>query len=232
MTRRLRQSGMTLIEALIAIAIISLVSALVWSGFAQTMKNKERVEEDLDRYHVISAGLDRMQRELSMAYVSAQENPNAALNHYRTIFKVTDRSSGDRIDFTSFSHQRLYRDAHESDQNELSYFITSHPEDPGIRVLARREQARVDDDPTRGGRVEILIEDVSDFQLEFLDPLSGQWVRSWDTTQAAGQPNRLPAQVKIMVTMPHPRIRTREQTFATRARLPMQFALNHAIYNP
>lgn len=232
MSRRSRQSGMTLIEALIAIAIVSLVSALVWSGFAQTMKNKERVEEDLDRYHVISAALDRMQRELSMAYVSAQENPNAALNHYRTIFKVTDRSNGDRIDFTSFSHQRLYRDAHESDQNELSYFVTSHPEEPGIRVLARREQARVDDDPTRGGRVEILVDDVSDFQLEFLDPLSGQWVRSWDTTQAAGQPNRLPAQVKIMVTMPHPRIQGREQTFATRARLPMQFALNHAIYNP
>ncbi len=222
---------MTLIEALIAIAIVALVAALVGSGVVQTVKNKERVEEGLDRYHVISAALDRMQRELSMAYVSAQVNPNQALNHYQTIFKVTDRSSGDRIDFTSFSHQRLYRDAHESDQNELSYFITNHPEESGVRVLARREQSRVDDQPTRGGRVEILIEDVSDFQLEFLDPLSGQWVRSWDTTQAAGQPNRLPSQVKIFVTMPHPRIRG-EQTFGTRARLPMQFALNHAIYNP
>ncbi len=232
MRRSQSTAGITLIEALLAIAILSIVSALVWGGFAQTTRNKKRVEEDLDRYHVVHAALERIQRELSMAYVSAQVNPSPALVTSQTIFASTDRSGGDRIDFTSFSHQRLLRDAHESDQNELSYFVARHPEDSSRKVLARREQNRIDDNPRRGGRIEILIEDVVDFQLEFLDPLSGEWVDSWDTSQAAGQPNRLPAQVKIFLTVPDLRNPGQTRTFGTRARLPMQFALNHAIYNP
>ncbi len=229
---RNRIAGVTLIEALIAIAILALVTAMVWGGFAQTTRNKQRVEDDLDRYHVIHAALDRMQRELSMAFVSAQVNPNPALNHVNTAFVGLDRGNGDRVDFTSFSHRRLFRDAHESDQNELSYFIARDPEDTSIRVLARREQRRIDEDPRRGGRVEILISDVTDFQLEYLDPASGEWVNRWDTTQAAGQPNRMPTQVKIMLSVPHPRRRGAEQTFGTRARLQLGYALNHAIYNP
>ncbi|MEM9067415.1 MAG: type II secretion system protein GspJ [Myxococcota bacterium] len=229
--RHRKTAGITLIEALVAIAILSIVSALVWGGFAQTTRNKDRVEDDLARYHVVNAALQRMQRELSMAYVSAQVNPSPALINSTTIFAATDRSGGDRLDFTSFSHQRLFRDAHESDQNELSYFVTRHPEDSSIRVLARRESNRIDEDPQKGGRVEILIEDVSDFQLEYLDPLSGEWLNTWDTSQAAGQPNRLPSQVKIFVTVPNART-GRDETFGTRAMLPMGFALNHAIYNP
>jgi general secretion pathway protein J len=167
-----------------------------------------------------------------MAYTSAQLNPNTALQVMNTAFIGTDRGSGDRIDFTSFSHHRLYRDAHESDQNELSYFVTRHPDDSSINVLARREQSRVDDDPRRGGRVQILVEDVKGFELEYYDPLSDEWQDTWDTTQPAMQPNRLPMQVKITLTIPDIRYPSRERAFGTRASLPITWALNHSIYNP
>lgn len=215
-----------------AIAILAIISAMVWGGFSQMARNKARIEADIDRHHEVRAALERIVRELSMAYVSAQVNPNPSLQTVRTAFIGIDRGERDRLDFTSFSHQRLVRDAHESDQNELSYFITSHPDDSSLRVLARREQARIDDDPQRGGRVQILLENVTGFELEYLDPLSGQWLRGWDTTQAAGQPNRLPSQVKVRITVPHLRRAGRTQTYGTRAVLPLVWALNHAIYNP
>lgn len=227
-----RQSGMTLIEAMVAIAIIAIIMTLVWGGFSQTARNKRIVEEEVDRYHVVQLALERMQRELSMAYVSAQLNPNSALQVVQTAFVGTDRSGGDRVDFTSFSHQRLYRDAHESDQNEVSYFVTRHPEHRDQRVLARREQNRVDDNPRSGGLVQILVEDVRDFQLEYLDPVSGEWQRTWDTTQAASQPNRLPTQVKIFLEVPDLRRPDRDRTFGTRASVQVIWGLNHAIYNP
>lgn len=230
--RALRSRGMTLVEAMVAIAILSVVSVMVWGGFAQTSRNKERVEADLERNHIVSSALARMQRELSMAFVSAQVNPSPALVKTQTCFVGTDRSGGDRLDFTSFSHRRLYRDAHESDQNEISYFVTRHPEDARRKVLARRESRRIDDDPRRGGSVQILVDDVTDLELEYLDPLTTEWVRTWDTTQLTGQPNRLPAQVKIRLTVPHPRQRGRTLTFGTRADVPIRFGLNHAIYNP
>jgi len=228
--RRRGRAGVTLVEAMVAITILSIVSALVWGGYDQTMKNKQRVEGNVDRNHMIFAALDRMQRELHMAFVSVHMNPSPSLQTVQTCFVGRDRGARDRVDFTSFSHQRLITDAHESDQNELSYFVTAHPDDSSIKVLARREQNRIDDRPQEGGRVQILVEDVEGLDLEYYDNLQNQWVRNWDSTQATGQPNRLPTQVKIVLTVPHPRRRGAELTFGTRANIPITHALNHAIY--
>jgi len=230
--RRRRQQGITLIEAMVAIAILAIVATLVWGGFSQTARNKKRVEYQLDRYHVVQAAMSRMVRELSMAFVSAQMNPNQALQTVRTAFIGTDRGHRDRIDFTSFSHQRLRRNAHESDQHELSYFVARDPDDSSVRVLARRHQRRIDDEPTEGGTVQIMVDDVKEFDLSYLDPMTGEWVDTWDTTQGAMQPNRLPSQVKILLTVPDPMDPDEERTFGTRATLPLRWALNHAIYNP
>lgn len=232
MTSPRRPRGFTLIEAMIAIAILGMVGTMIWQGFSQTARNKARTEEALERYHLIHLALERMSRELSMAYVSFHMNPNPTLYVVRTGFVGTDRSAADRVDFTSFSHQRLRRDAHQSDQNELSYFLARHPKDPSRKVLARREQSRVDDDFRKGGQVQILLEDVTELEFKYLDPMTGQWVNTWDTTQTSMHPNRLPAQVKIFVTVPHPRKRGRTQTFGTRASLPLTWGLNHAAYNP
>jgi general secretion pathway protein J len=227
-----REAGITLIEAMIAIAIMGIVASMVWTAFSQTSRTKARVEEDLDRMHVIQMALERMARELSMAYVSTHRPASPALLTVHTAFIGHDHGGRDRVDFTSFSHQRLYRNAHESDQNELSYFVTRDPEDSHRQVLARREQNRIDDDPTRGGQVEIMVRDIESFELEYLDPTSKEWVRSWDTTQGTGQVNRLPSQVRIRLEVAHLRDRNRTYTYGTRASLPMVWALNHASYNP
>jgi general secretion pathway protein J len=225
-----RRAGVTLVEAMVAIGILAVVSALVWGGFSQTSRNKQRMERALDHYLVVTSALDRMQRELSMAYVSAHVNGNPSLQVMNTAFVGKDRGGGDRIDFTSFAHRRLFRNARESDQCEISYFVARHPDRNDVRVLARREDQRIDDDPRAGGVVQILVENVEDFQVEYLDPSTGEWVDTWDTTQAIGQPNRLPTQVKLSLTVTDWIDASREQTFATRAALPITWGLNHAAY--
>jgi general secretion pathway protein J len=229
MMRRARH-GLTLIEVMVAMTIIAIVSTLLYTGFTQTARNKRRIESEMNRHHEIRMGLERVARELSMAFVSAQINPSPALQVVLTAFVGSESGGGSRIDFTSFSHQRLYRDAHESDQNELSYYLTDDPDEAGEDVLARREQRRIDDDPRDGGQAQILIRDVTGFELSYLDPQTGEWLSTWDTTQAAMQPNRLPSQVFIKITVPNVRGRGPEQTFGTRVTLPLQFALNHAVY--
>ena len=230
MKARADQSGITLIEVMVAMAIIAIVSTLIYTGFSQTAQNKKRIESEMDRYHEIRMGMERMARELSMAFVSAHLNPSPAMQVVKTAFVGKDSGKGSRIDFTSFSHQRLYRDAHESDQNELSYYLADGPHGSGHNVLVRREQRRIDDDPQQGGQAQILIENVTRFELMYLEPMTFQWLSTWDTTQAAMQPNRLPQQVKIKISVPNVRGKGPEQSFATRAWLPMQFALNHSIY--
>jgi general secretion pathway protein J len=231
-TRRTRALGMSLIEVMISVVILAIISTLMYSGFVQTTRNKARVEGQTDRALEVTGALERMARELQSAFVSAQVNPSPSLQVVRTAFVGTDRGARDRLDFTSFSHQRLYRDAKESDQNELSYFVARDPDASGQRVLVRREQARIDDDPLKGGTLQIVLHDVDTLELEYLDPITMEWVRSWDTTQGAGQPNRLPAQVKIILGVVSIDGRRTTQKVGTRVSLPLRYGLNHATYRP
>jgi general secretion pathway protein J len=226
------RSGMTLVEVLAAMAVFGMVATVVYSGVAQTIRQKQIVESDLDRYHEIVMGLGRMAREISSAYVSAQaySNPNRALWVVQTAFHGREEGRDSRLDFTSFSHRRLYRDTHESDQNELSYFVAQSPEDRSRSALARREQRRIDDKPEEGGQIQVLIDNVTEFKLTYLDSLTGEWLSTWDASPAGTQPNRMPSQVQISVTVPNIRGKGREQTFGTRAYVPIRFGLNHAIY--
>ena len=224
--------GFTLLEIMLAVSVLSLVGTLIYGGFSQTALNKARVEADVERSRIIHMALDRMARELTMAFVSTHVNPSLDLRVVDTAFIGNDRGKSDRIDFTSFSHRRLYRNARESDQNEISYFVTEHPDDPGVQVLARREQNRIDDDPRRGGKSQILVENVEELNLEYFDPLLTDWVQTWDTEDVLAQPNRLPTQVRIRLSVKDPRRRGETQSFGTRVVIPLTYALNHANYNP
>ncbi len=224
--------GFTLLEIILAVAVLALVGTMIYGGFSQTSLNKARVEEDVDRSRVVHMALERMARELQMAFVSTHANPSPDLRVVETAFIGKDNSDEDRIDFTSFSHRRLYRNARESDQNEISYFVTDHPDDPDVRILARREQNRIDEDPRRGGKSQIMVEGVEGFNLEYYDPLLSDWVQTWDTENTLSQPNRLPTQVRITLTVTDPRRPRATQTFGTRVSIPLTFALNHANYNP
>jgi general secretion pathway protein J len=231
---RARTTGMSLIEVMIAITILAMISTLVYSGFTTTARHKARIEQELDRSHLVSAALERMVRELSMAYVSQQTNASNqnGVGTVLTTFLGKDQGTRDRLDFTAFAHQRLYRNAHESDQCEISYFVTPHPDDGQRLVLARREQNRIDDRPDRGGRVEILLDDVKGIDFEYLDPMTVEWVRTWDAIGAAGQPNRLPMQVRIVLSLPDPRRPARTIKIGTRASIALQWGLNHSTYRP
>ncbi|MGB3051713.1 MAG: type II secretion system protein GspJ [Polyangiales bacterium] len=228
----MKKSGFTLLEVILAVTVLALVATMIYGGFAQTALNKARVEGDVDHSRVVHMALGRMARELTMAFVSTHTNPSLDLRVVETAFIGTDHGKEDRIDFTSFSHRRLYRNARESDQNELSYFVTEDPDDPDVQVLARREQNRIDDDPRRGGKSQILVENVEEFNVEYYDPLLSEWVQTWDTEDVLAQPNRLPTQVRIRLAVKHPSRRGETQAFGTRVTIPLNYALNHANYNP
>jgi len=233
--RQRRLAGITLVEVMVAVTILAMVTLMVWSGFSQTARTKRELSEVLDRSHAIHSAMGRMAREISMAYVSAQRNPDPNLRAMITAFVGVDHGERDRLDFNSFSHRRLYRNAHESDQNELSYFLAPNPEDGGRGyVLARRQQSRPDDAPGRGGEVQVLLEGVEELQFEYLDPVSMEWLDTWnsDPDAADAQRNRLPAQVKIRVVVVDLDDPDETATYATRAVIQLTWALNHAVYNP
>ena len=192
--------GFTLIELMVAIAILAMISIVIYSAFSGLKNSKEGLERIDDRYREGRLAMARISRELQSAYLSAHAiNPQQAL--VQTSFIGTRGTPADRLDFNSFANRRLDRDAHESDQVEISYFGSRDPKRDDKVDLVRRADTKLDDEPQKGGRIEVLATDIDLFDLEYLDPLSGQWVETWDSTQAVGQPQRLPLQVRVLLVL-------------------------------
>ncbi len=208
----MRRRGFTLIEVLVAVGIIALIGVLVYSTFAGMSKSRTSMISVADRYQAGRQALQRMARELSSAYMSGHKNFLKLANTPQSGF-VGKKGRPDRLDFTAFAHLRLSHDKHESDQSEIGYFAQSN-RDTGTLDLVRREQKYIDTDPTRGGVVETMAEDIDELDFRYLDPITNEWQQNWDSTQAAMQYGRLPVQVWITLVLnggPSGRIRFEEK---------------------
>jgi len=200
-TRAEGERGFTLVEVLVAVAIMSSMAMVIYGAFAGMKRSKEGVERINDRFREGRLAVGRIARELQSAYLSAHEPLPPAQPVQKTAFVGSLASPSSRLDFTTFAHRRLDANAKESDQAEVSYFTQPSPEDPDRIDLVRRSSPRIDLEPESGGRLDVLATDVDYFALEYLDPVTGAFVDRWDTRQATEQLGRLPLQVQVTLVL-------------------------------
>jgi general secretion pathway protein J len=193
--------GLTLVEVMVAIAVLSFVTMIIYGAFAGMKASREGVQRINDRYREARLGLARITRDVQSAYLSAHAPIDPSLRVVETAFIGQQGTPADRLDFNSFAHLRLTADARESDQEEVSYFGSSDPDHSGVTDLARRVSARPDLEPDRGGRVQVLITDIDLFDVEYLDPMTNEWVETWDSRQALEQSDRLPLQIRVILVL-------------------------------
>jgi general secretion pathway protein J len=193
--------GMTLLEVLVSLAILAMISLLIYGAFDSMSRGRKGENMRSERARQGRSALLRMTHELSAAFLSLHNPPVLAMLTRVTVFIGQNSTPFDRIDFASFAHRRIVRDSHESDQAEVGYFASEDSEVSGKTDLARREQTPIDMDPLRGGVVNVLAENIESFDIRYLDPLTGTWGESWDSSQTFGQFNRLPLELRISLTM-------------------------------
>jgi general secretion pathway protein J len=228
MRRRAGARGLTLLEVMVSVGILALVGSLIYGAFDGMTKARTGIARMNDRYHQGRQALARMSRELESAFVS-MHMPLLMMQAVRqTAFIAKHARPTDRVDFTAFAHRRLGRDVHESDQCELGYFGASDPEHQGKLDLVRREAKNIDMEPTHGGIVQVLVDDIETLDLMSLDPATSQWVDSWDSTQLVGQLGRLPSQVKITISL-RGGVNGWPIRMMTRAPIAIQSPLNFAL---
>lgn len=234
MRRRRGRFGFSLIEVMVAIAVMAMISTLIFTAFSSLKRSKDGVRRVSERYREGRMALSRITRELQSAYLSKHQPLDQSLLVGKTAFLGEPGSPGARLDFAAFVHRRLDRDARESDQAEISYYVLENPNQPGVFDLIRRESPRIDDEPKEGGKAQVLATDVDLFDVEYLDPLTGLWSERWDSTEALRQLDRLPHQVRITLIL-NGGARSEASrahgtvTFATKVSLPMRQALTFAI---
>jgi type II secretion system protein J len=218
------QAGMTLIEVMIAIAILVIMMSLAWRTIANTSESKKVFERYEERNHELRMALGRIVRDLEAAYLSRNEDQNAS--HPRTMFIAKSGSKLPEIRFSTLGHRVLWADANESEQTVISYVLRNDPEHAGVIDWVRREQRRLSNETpeTEPADYDVLIHDIVAAKLEFWNWKSVQWQDTWDTTQSDGQKGWLPSRVRITITTKGPD--EKDYKIMTEARIWMQEALN------
>jgi general secretion pathway protein J len=228
--RQRAQRGLTLLEVLIASAILIMVSTMIWASFDQTSRLRARIGYRQENDYLMRTALGRITRDLRGAYLSLHVNQTQTLLAATTQFiGRAGGSGGSQLDMATFTHRRLRRGSHEGDACEVGYRLADRRGNDGRGMdLLRREQARIDTDPQHGGVLDVLVPGVRRFELKFYDTTSQQWVDQWDTTQAAGQPGRLPGRVRVLLSIEEGE-RREERVYQTETPLVMTRVLTFGL---
>jgi general secretion pathway protein J len=222
------QRGMTLLEVLVSLGVLAMISLLIYGAFDSLSRGKKGEALRVDRARQGRDAVERITHEMQSAFLSAHNPANQALVTRQTTFTLSNNSKYDRLDYVSFAHKRVEKEAKESDQCEIGYFVVKDPDHEDKMDLVRREQPNPDYEPKKGGVVNVLAEDVELFDIRFLDPITGQWLETWDSNQLTGQLNRLPLEVKLTLVL-KPVKNSPPFRYVTKFMLPMQDPLTFGI---
>ncbi|WAS98177.1 prepilin-type N-terminal cleavage/methylation domain-containing protein [Nannocystis punicea] len=221
--RTARQRGLSLIEILVAVAMMTMMTASVYASFSTTAQSMRTAEKTQQKYAVLRNCLARMGTELSLAYLS-HNRPATEDLHY-TLFEGRDQFNSDSVTFSAFAHVRMRKDANESDQSVIQYFLYKDPVDGNRTHLFKREARRLMGD--RPEKLEeffpayVFCEDIKSFDVKYWDNKRIEWRDEWRTMKQDMQPNRLPERVKITLGVWDADL-GKEVKYVTQTLIPMQ----------
>lgn len=234
--------GFTLIEVSVALLLLSMVLTFVYESFVMTMRTKEHVELQAERYQAARIALQRMEREIQSAYLEERvaagqpsqpqpPQPPAQGNQPGLIAQTKPRTAfvglnadaegypRDRIDFTTLSHDAVAaagEDDRQSDHEEVAYFAETDFKAQRTDLMHRADFT-IDDDPEGGGDIFPLIEGIRGFNVRYLDPATKNWVESWDSKEK----RNLPAAVEIALYLENPADEKKPLYFSKVVRVPL-----------
>jgi general secretion pathway protein J len=201
MKRASSQSGMTLMEIMVAVAILAFMMALIWTTLSRTSQTARSYEVSVDRATEMRVGLARVVADLEQAYLSKNEDVNAM--DRRTRFTGKDGGDVDELSFSSLSHQVLWAEANESDQTLVTYYAGADRQDSQKTNWLRREQRRLTDaqesSKSMPSEVDIVLRDIEEVDFQYWDWKDQEWKEDWDSTKQDAQKDRLPTRVKVIV---------------------------------
>ena len=225
MIRRTPQRGMTLLEIMVACAILVAMMALAWTTISNASSSRRTYEQYEQRNHELRVAMGRMVADFESAYLSQNEDVNAA--HPRTMFIAKEGSPVPHIRFSTLGHRVLWADGNESDQTVIEYLVRNNPDQDhtGEIDLIRREQRRESNMPPEEepSDYDVLVHDIKELKLEYWNWKDLNWQQEWDTTQSDGQRFTLPLRVRITLTVKGPD--GNDIKLTTQARIYMQESL-------
>jgi prepilin-type N-terminal cleavage/methylation domain-containing protein len=234
LTPRNSQAGLTLIEVMIASAVMVMMMTLAWRTISNTSQARRSSGTYQERNHELRMALGRAVADFEAAYISTYEGcpqgtscPPYPTNptHPRTMFVAKSGSRVPEIRFSTMAHRVLWSDANESEQTVIRYLAVDAKDRPGEYDWVRAEQRRPSNNAPEeeAAEYDVLARNIDKVELQFWNWKNQEWQDTWDTTQSDGQKGWLPSRVKITVTVKS--ASGDDIKLTTQARIMMQEAL-------
>lgn len=198
--KRSFRRGLTLIEIIVALAIMAMIGAISAGTLATSIEALDAIEEAGGSTRTARIAMRRITRALELTHLTKNKG---AINTYQTVFVGKDDGDEDLLWFSTLAHHRKIRDSRQCDQSEITLFLEEDPDQDDANVLFIREAPRIDQYPDKGGRPMPLARGVTRFDLRYLDGVSGEWKDEWDTNSVE-TPYRLPRAVQIVLELTSP----------------------------
>jgi general secretion pathway protein J len=197
-SRRLRrQAGYTLIEVLIAVAILAVVMTMVALTFSSTVRMVRTVDEEQGQEHLARRCLSLMADDLMMA----RKHP---LFPWSTRNGEREGQPADLLAFVSTGHA--------SGEAGLSRVLYTREGDRLSRLALRNLHGAF---PEAVERIE-LATDVAAFDLRYYDDTLKAWVHEWDGKVRKSLPRAVMIQLTLVNSRQERRVYTEWATVAAR----------------
>lgn len=180
-----RQDGFTLIEVLLATAILAVIVGMIYASFDQTAALSRHVDRVSDDYREARLVLSKFSDEIQSAFYY-KDDPE-------TRFEGSDGVGGDGFDADALSFTSMSRgfagDVPASYHHGLEYRLT------GDTLMYTETLNMLGTSP---GNVQSfpLVEGLAGFRLRYLPPKGEEWVDAWEAGTG------LPSAVEVTLLFP------------------------------
>jgi len=208
------RQAFTLIEVLVALAILAILTTMIYGTFTQSHNVSTRLEATSERYQAVRQLFQIMLDDLTAAYYLEQTGTDQTLS---TLFIGKSPSATDSLlatqpllRFTTLGHRRWQPNSPETDLSLVEYQIKKDA-DSDLLTLLHREETNLLSTTEASTEEYELAEGLKGLSLRFFD--GADWADSWDSTEKKG----LPQAVEVKFVIP---IEKEDRTFSLLAKIP------------
>ena len=177
-----RESGFTLIELVVAIAVFAIMSTIAYAGLNSMINQQTQMQSRMDKLKSLQLTLKFLERDI-------QQLANRPIRDQFGDAQPAMTGDGESIMSFTYSGWRNPAGLSRSAMQRVSYEFTDEQ-------LVRHTWPRLDGATLESVQTSTLLEDVEELELRFLNNLD-DWEERWPPLNATAQTASLPRAVSI-----------------------------------